>query len=141
MVRERRGVGGAIPNPPNSTGGGGGAQPTGGPPRGNGKGGRGGGRVGGGGGRRGSAPGEGLGADTLSGCAGDDVYDMGSAPAGADIITETCTASSEGNDTLDYSARVGNLNVNLSHTLSATLPSSDTGGLSGEASGDGAHIS
>jgi Ca2+-binding RTX toxin-like protein len=83
----------------------------------------------------------GPGADTLSGCAGDDIYDMGSAPAGADIITETCTASSEGNDTLDYSARVGNLNVNLSHTLTATLPSADTGGLSGEASGDGAHIS
>ena len=65
---------------------------------------------------------------------------MGSAPAGADIITETCTAT-EGNDTLDYSARVGNLSVNLSHTLTATLPASDTGGLSGEARVEMARIS
>jgi Ca2+-binding RTX toxin-like protein len=80
-------------------------------------------------------------ADTLSGCAGDDVYDMGIVPAGADIIAEACTTTLEGIDTVDYSARTGSLSVNLSRTLTATNAATDTGGLSGEASGDGAHIS
>lgn len=80
-------------------------------------------------------------ADILNGCAGDDVYDMGAVPAGADIIAEACTAATEGSDTVDYSARTGNLSVNLSHTLTATLPAADSGGVSGELTGDDAHIS
>lgn len=80
-------------------------------------------------------------ADTLNGCAGDDIYDMGTAPAGADVIAQACTATMEGNDTVDYGARTGSVSVNLSRTLTSTNAATDPGGLSGEASGDGAHIS
>jgi Ca2+-binding RTX toxin-like protein len=83
----------------------------------------------------------GSGNDTLNGCQGNDTYDMGTAPAGDDIIAEACTASAEGTDTLDYSKRTGNLTVALSHSLStATTPATDAGGTSGE-SGELAHIS
>jgi Ca2+-binding RTX toxin-like protein len=82
----------------------------------------------------------GLGADTLNGCQGDDTYVMGSAASGADMIAQACTTNLEGNDTLDYSARKGPLVVNLSKTLTATNSATDAV-LSGEASGDGAHIS
>jgi Ca2+-binding RTX toxin-like protein len=83
-------------------------------------------------------------ADTMSGCAGNDTYDMGAAAAGADIITQICPVTpaltSEGADTVDYHARTVALAVNLSHTLTNTTPAMDTT-LSGESSGDGAHIS
>lgn len=82
----------------------------------------------------------GLGADTLNGCQGDDTYVMGSVASGADIIAQACTTNLEGNDTLDYSARKASLTVNLSKTLTATNAGSDAL-LSGQSSGDGAHIS
>jgi hypothetical protein len=83
----------------------------------------------------------GLGADILQGCQGNDTYDMGPVSAGADIIAQSCTASSEGQDTLDYSKRAGNVTLNLSTSLArSTNPSMDSGGISGEMS-EGAHIS
>jgi Ca2+-binding RTX toxin-like protein len=87
----------------------------------------------------------GLLADTMSGCAGNDTYDMGTAAAGADIITQICPVTpaltNEGTDTVDYHSRTNAVTVNLSHTLTNTTPAMDAGGVSGEASGDGAHIS
>jgi Ca2+-binding RTX toxin-like protein len=85
----------------------------------------------------------GLGNDVLNGCAGNDTYAMGAAPAGADVIAQVCPiviAAGEGRDTVDYSARTGALAVNLSNTLTASNSSTDTP-VSGESSGDGAHIS
>lgn len=84
----------------------------------------------------------GAGADVLNGCQGDDTYDMGSSAGGADVIAQACatTAVLEGNDTLDYSKRTNALTVNLSKTLTAMNSGTDTP-VSGEASGDGAHIS
>jgi Ca2+-binding RTX toxin-like protein len=83
----------------------------------------------------------GPGADTLSGCQGADVYDMGSVASGADVIALACTtAILEGSDTVDYSKRTGAVTVNLSKTLVATNAGTDNV-FSGEASGDGAHIS
>jgi Ca2+-binding RTX toxin-like protein len=81
----------------------------------------------------------GLGDDTMNGCGGNDTYAMGSVAAGADVIAEGCT-STEGADTLDYSTRKGNVTVNLSKTLTTSNAMTDAV-LSGEASGDGAHIS
>jgi len=84
----------------------------------------------------------GAGADVMNGCQGDDTYDMGSSAGGADVIAQACamTAALEGNDTLDYSKRTNALTVNLSKTLTAMNSATDAV-LSGETSGDGAHIS
>jgi Ca2+-binding RTX toxin-like protein len=84
----------------------------------------------------------GAGADVMNGCQGDDTYDMGTAAGGADIIAQACatTMALEGNDTLDYSKRTGNLTINLSKTLTAMNAMTDTP-VSGEMTGDGAHIS
>lgn len=81
-------------------------------------------------------------ADTLSGCAGNDTYDMGSVAGGADVIAQACVTApaTEGNDILDYSKRSNTVTVNLSKTLTAANFATDTP-VSGEASGDGAHIS
>jgi hypothetical protein len=79
-------------------------------------------------------------ADVLSGCQGNDTYDMGAAPAGDDVIAEACAPGAEGTDTLDYSKRTGDLTVALSRTLTGTNSATDTGGTSGE-TGEAAHIS
>jgi hypothetical protein len=79
----------------------------------------------------------GAGNDFMQGCAGDDTYDMG-APGGggADIITQNCVTApaTEGNDTLDYSKRTGNLVVNLVKNIAALGTTGATGdsGWSGE---------
>lgn len=90
----------------------------------------------------------GAGADVLNGCQGDDTYDMGSAASGADVIAQVCPPPTppvvppvaEGSDTVDYSKRTNAVTVNLSKTLNATNSGTDTP-VSGETSGDGAHIS
>lgn len=91
----------------------------------------------------------GAGADVLNGCQGDDTYDMGSTVGGADLILQVCPpaatpvlpAVSEGNDTVDYSKRTGNVTVILTRAVTATAALLETTIISGEASGDGAHIS
>ncbi len=56
----------------------------------------------------------GLGADTMYGLAGDDRFDEGAAPSGADVIS-----GGTGSDTIDYSARVAIITATLDGTATS----------------------